>query len=437
MIGALKWKKDYLLLLGCMAAAYSMTTRADSRFQDLTHHIDPLLGLDFTASLTSDYGYNDNVLYQKDSNIIGSNYYSFQPSLSMEGHRNTKDFGFYYQGDYRNYTNNQVSADSYADHQLSGVFNWELGLRHHVEFEGNYGIGHEARGEGVTRGFFFGDNSTNAKLATFDAFNIEHEIGNVNTDFEATYTYGAKGAKGNILVNLGQKKLDYDILNSYAYEFQDYLENEQFTETHASINFRHHYTDKTRFDYTLMYRSFDYLDPERCNDEYIALFSIISQLTGKSKIAARVYYLDNKMPDRSITSVNWDVMYKWQPVDYSSLVLKTLSVLKDPDNTGDYIQSYQSSIALQHQFLGHVSSQLAYHYVHEKYQIRKATDQYNYVNFSLNYLFRPKVKLTLDYKYSLYRTDDSTNPAYINGADYQRDLGYKQNEIGLSVNLVI
>lgn len=171
-----KAKKVQLLLVGCISATYSFAASADSTFQD-SKHIDPFLGLEFSSSVSSGYGFDDNVLHQRNSHIISSDYYALKPTFSVVGQRNTKKFGFYYLGDYRHYNNNVVKSDSYDDHQLNGVFNWELGIRHHLELTGSYSKNHEALGTGVTQGFFFESNTSPQNSATFNKFNISHDIG--------------------------------------------------------------------------------------------------------------------------------------------------------------------------------------------------------------------------------------------------------------------
>ncbi|MCD9518215.1 hypothetical protein [Photobacterium phosphoreum] len=431
-----KTKNVHLLLVGCVCATYSFAASADSTFQD-SKHIDPFLGLEFSSSINAGYGFDDNVLHQRDSNIISSDYYALKPTFSVVGQRNTKNFGLYYLGDYRNYTNNVVKSDSYDDHQFNGVFNWELGIRHHLSVTGSYSKNHEALGTGVTKGFFFDNDTSKPDIATFNAFNITHDIGRTNKKIDTQYTYGAKRAKGNIIVDLSQARTNYNILNSYQSAFKNYLENENVTENDARLIFRHQYTDRTRFDYTLMYKDFNYLDHERNNNELIGAFSVLSQLTGKSKIEATVSKVQKKMQSTNFSGVNWNVSYKWQPVDYSTIMLKTLSEAKEPDNTGDFVQSFQNSISWKHQFLGHITSLLSYKHTSDKYHIRKRTDRYDDVALSLHYLFRPKVEFIFDYQYTLFHTDNSADPVFIDGNTYERRLGYEQNQFGLSVKVAI
>lgn len=431
-----KMNKIHLLLVGCISATYSFAASADSTFQD-SKHIDPFLGLEFSSSLSSDYGFDDNVLHQRNNNIISSDYYALKPTFSVVGQRNTKNFGIYYSGDYRHYNNNTVKSDSYDDHQLSGVFNWELGIRHHLILMGNYSKNHEALGTGVTQGFFFDSDTSQHNIATFNAFNITHDISRTDKKVDAKYTYGAKGARGNIIVDLSQARTNYDILNSYQSAFKNYLEHENVTENDARIVFRHQYTDRTRFDYSLIYKDFNYINRERDNNELIGAFSIISQLTGKSKVEATVSKVQKKMQSTHFSGLNWSISYKWQPVDYSTIILKNLSEAKESDNTGDFVQSFQNSVTWEHQFLGHITSLLSYKHTSDKYHIRKRTDRYDDVALSLHYLFRPKIEFIFDYQYTLFHTDNSADPVFIDGNSYERQLGYEQNQFGLSVKVAI
>lgn len=399
-------------------------------------HID-WLGLEYHSNLATEYGYNDNVFYQDHNQVISSDYVALKPELSIAGKRNTKDFYLFYQGDYRQYNDQQVEDDSYNDHFFYGAFDWELGIRHHLSLSASYKLGHEARGSGATKGFYFYSDGSSGKQATFSDFNITHELGTQSGNLAAQYTYGAKDAKGNLIFDLQRNELDYDILDSYDPVFQDYLKNEESVETKASIDFRHQVTGRTRLDYILMYKTFDYLDPERDNDEYIALFSLISEFTGKSKLEARVYYLENKLASNSKSSVNWSVMYQWKPVSYSTFMVKSSSEVKENDNTGDYIQSYQNSLTWKHEFLGHVSSDITYNHINDEYQIKDNKEQYDYLDFSLGYLFRPNVELSLLYRYALFTSDDRTDPVYMAGSEYKRDLGYEQNEVSLSLKVGI
>lgn len=428
-IALLQQKQWYALLL------LFFTIPSFAEFSSNTH-ID-WLGFEYQSNLAAEYGYNDNVLYQEHNQIIGSDYVALKPELSIAGKRNTKDFYLFYQGDYRQYNEQQVEDDSYNDHFVYGAFDWELGIRHHLSLSVSYKLGHEARGSGATKGFYFYSDGFSDKQATFSDFNITHELSTQSSNFSAQYTYGAKGAKGNLIFGFQRSELDYDILDSYDPVFQDYLKNEESVETRASIDFRHQVTGRTRLDYTLMYKTFDYLDPERDNDEYIALFSLISELTGKSKLEARVYYLDNKLASNSSSSVNWSVMYQWQPVSYSTFIVKSSSEAKENDNTGDYIRSYENGIIWTNEFLGNISSDISYNHIKNDYHIKNNKEKYHYFNFKLNYLFRENVEFSVLYHYSLFKSDNRSDPVYMNGSNYKRCLGYEQNEISLLIKVGI
>ncbi|EEZ41737.1 Capsular polysaccharide synthesis enzyme CpsB [Photobacterium damselae subsp. damselae CIP 102761] len=440
-----KSNKIHLLLLSCLSATYAINASANITFQE-SKHIDPLLGLEFSSSVSSDYGYDDNVFNQNSDHIVGSNYYTIKPAFSITGHRYTKDFGLYYSGDYRKYTNDvtsyQGSSDqNYSDHNFNGIFKWEMGLRHHLELTANYGLGHEALGTGVTNGFYFDDNSPAEDVASFDNFQITKPIEKKDTDFAIKYSYGAKDAKGRIDFSVGQKRLRYDVLNSYSSTFQTYLENENLTESEMSLIFRHSYTHKTRFDYILMYRQYEYLDSTRDNEELLAGVSYISQITGKSKIEASITNVQKYMNTTDTSSINWSVMYKWQPVNYSAIVLKSASEVKEPDNTGDYIQSYINSISWNHEFLGNVSTQLSYTHIDDKYHIRDRNDDYDYLRLNVTYVFRPRVEFNFEYNYSVYNSSLNSDPLYINVISgpnlYGRNLGYEKNQFGLSIKVAI
>ncbi|PLC58772.1 hypothetical protein CIK00_05100 [Photobacterium carnosum] len=436
-----KMNNIYLLLVGCTCATYSLAVSADSTFQE-SNHIDPFLGLTFSSSVNTEYGFDDNVFNQHDDHIIGSDFYFLNPSISIVGKRNTKDFGFYYSGNYRKYNNDVLSYrgesdQNYKDHNLMGVFTWELGFRHHLELLANYDIGHEALGTGVTNGFYFSDENPSKKYATFDLFNITSPIQKINKKVNIKYIYGAKDAKGNIVFDLSQDRLDYDILSSYTSAFNTYLNDENMTETDANVTFKHQYTDRTRFDYKLIYKNYNYKDNQRDNDDFIIAFSFISQITGKSKIEATVSKVQKKMQGDDFYSINWNVSYKLQPTDYSTLFVKSKSEVKEPENTGDFIQSFENSITWKHQFLGHITSSLSYKHISDKYQIRERTDRYDNVVFNLHYLFRPKIEFIFDYQYALFHTNNSTDPVFINGENYERRLGYEKNQFGLSVKVAI
>ena len=440
-----KMNNIYLLLVGCICATYSLAVSADSTFQE-SNHIDPFLGLTFSSSVNTEYGFDDNVFNQHDDHIIGSDFYFLNPSISIVGKRNTKDFGFYYSGNYRKYNNDVLSYrgesdQNYKDHNLMGVFTWELGFRHHLELLANYDIGHEALGTGVTNGFYFSDENPSEKYATFDLFNITSPIQKINKKINIKYIYGAKDAKGNIVFDLSQDRLDYDILSSYTSAFNTYLNDENMTETDANVTFKHQYTDRTRFDYKLIYKKYDYIDNQRDNDELITAFSFIHQITGKSKIEATISKVQKKMQSTNFSSINWNIFYKWQPVDYSTLFLQSKSEVKEPENTGDFVQSYENSITWDHQFLANISSQISYKNINDRYHIRDRKDIYHYFDLRLSYLFRPKIEVTFDYRYVLFHSSLNTDAVFINekpiSRQYLRNLGYEKNQFSLSVKVAI
>lgn len=395
------------------------------------------LGLEYQSNVAAEYGHIDNVYYQNQNDITASDYVSVKPEFSITGQRNTKDFYLFYQGDYRKYTEQQVEDESYDDHFMFGAFNWQLGIRHRISFNASYMFGHEARGTGATKGFYFHPNSSTYKQATFSDFNITQELGTESSNLLVQYIYGAKDAQGNLIFEFQRSELDYDILETYDPVFQDYLANEESVESRASIDFRHLLSGRTRMDYTLMVKRFDYLDPDRDNDEYIARFSFISQLTGKSKVEGSIYYLYNKLAYSHSTSINWNFLYQYKPVEHSTFIVKSSSEAKENDNTGDYIQSYVGSATWQHEFLGHISSDITYSHVYDEHQTKDLEEQYDYVDFRLGYLFRPNVELSILYRYALYSSNDPEDPVYMADEEYQRDLGYEQNQVVLSLKVGI
>lgn len=440
-----KSNKIHLLLLSCLSATYAINASANITFQE-SKHIDPLLGLEFSSSVSSDYGYDDNVFNQNSDHIVGSNYYAIKPAFSITGHRYTKDFWLDYTGDYRKYTNDVTSYQgnsdqSYSDHNFNGLFKWELGLRHHLELTANYGLGHEALGTGVTDGFSFKDQAPLDSVASFDYFQITKPIEKTNRKFGFKYTYGAKGARGNIDFEMSQNRLRYDVLDSYNNIFSEYLRDENVTETDASITFRHQYSLRTRFDYILMYKKDDYRNDLRDTEEYIGAFSFINQFTGKSRISATILTVNKKMAELDFSSFNWNVIYRYQPVEHSAIFIKSLSEVKDPDNTGDFVQSYENSITWQHQFLHNITSELSYLSVNDKYHIRDRDDRHDYVDLNIKYLFRPKVEFTFAYRYALFDSTLNTDPLYIDNGSipllYERDLGYEKNQFSLSIKVAI
>ncbi|WP_297476551.1 outer membrane beta-barrel protein [uncultured Photobacterium sp.] len=440
-----KMKNIHLLLVSYLCITYSLVVNADSTFQE-SKHIDSLLGLEFSSSINAGYGFDDNVFNQHDDHIIGSDFYFLNPSMSIIGKRNTKDFGFYYFGNYQKY-NNDVSSyrgksdQNYKDHNLTGIFTWELGFRHHLELLVNYDIGHEALGTGVTNGFYFSDDSPSQESATFDLFNITRPIEKINKKANVKYIYGAKGAKGNLVFDLSQERLDYDILSSYTSAFNTYLNDENMTETDANVTFKHQYTDRTRFDYKLIYKKYNYRDYQRDNDELITALSFISQITGKSKIEATVSRVQKTMQSSDFSGVNWNVSYKWQPADYSTLFIQSKSEVKEPENTGDFVQSFENSITWDHQFLANISSHLSYKNLNDSYHIRDRKDKYHYFDLRLSYLFRPKIEVNFDYRYALFYSSLNTDAVFINEKpiprQYIRNLGYEKNQFSLSVKVAI
>ena len=55
----------------------------------------------------------------------------------------------------------------------------------------------------------------------------------------------------------------------------------------------------------------------------------------------------------------------------------------------------------------------------------------------IRYLFRPKIEFIFDYQYALFYTNNSTDPVFINGENYERRLGYEKNQFGLLVKVAI
>ncbi|MFV0575457.1 MAG: hypothetical protein ACK5NC_08635 [Vibrio sp.] len=400
-------------------------------------HIDPL-GIEYQSDINVEYGSNDNIYYQHDDNIESSDYYSIKPEFSMAGQHDTKQFYIFYQGDYRSYDNQDLGDNDYDDHMLFANFKWQMGIRHRIDLTGMYNLGHEARGTGVTQGFYFNRNpSGDENQAVFSDFNVDGNVNNKSSNISTKYIYGAEKAKGNLIFEYQRNELSYDLESDYTDLFKKYLKNEEFVETRWIFDFRHQVTDRSRFDYIFMYKDFDYLDNERDNQQYIAEVSYVGQLTGKSKVEASVYYLDNELSERADKSLNWYFMYQWKPVKHSRFELKSLSEVKEADNTGDSVHSYTNSLEWEHEFLGHITTNIMYTRIHHTYEIKDNEETYDTLMMSARYLFRKDIEFTLSYTYSLYSSDDDGDPVFIIDKEYERNLGYKQNIISFGIKVGI
>ncbi|MGB5446717.1 MAG: hypothetical protein WBM99_14570 [Psychromonas sp.] len=399
-----------------------------------------IAGIDFQSQVGMEYGQDSNVTYQYlDDQALESNYSRLTSKLQMTGQRYTDTYQLRYMGDYLAYDN--AKSDDKYKHDFNMNGEWWYGLRHSLQININDTIDREERGRGLTEGF---------QASQFIEYGIDEAI---NTNFfyaEARYSYGAPKGRGSLQFALLQKRLRFNELDSVEdtdVDFYDYIVDQEWNENSVVAELFDKTSEETRFRYTLLTNQRRYEDTSKDTNEYYAFYGVVAQITGKSLIDAQIEWLYKEFIRSSsgqpFNGLNWEFKWEWQPVQHSTLKLYSNRTIKDPTESGEFIEETDYGIAWKHYlWVDHFYTQLEYHYIDDKYKNDddNRRDKRNIYGFSLGYDFRQSINIQLKYQLDRLRSNLDQDIFYIgsdNDIPVTRTLGFDNSLVMLTVKVQI
>jgi hypothetical protein len=338
-------------------------------------------------------GYDDN-LFSSEILKKSSAFAILSPWIRLEGKPTPHRFDLAFRYDAGRYEDS--SPDDYDDYSLlangHAVFSARTDLKAHAE----YVYGHDPRG-----------STDRPAAATPDEF--------VNAGAEATFGYGAPGARGRVEANGG----------FYSREYQN---NRTFTEASdrdtgiVGGTFLWRVAPRSQVFVQGDWRRIDYALPTSTqdSDETRAYVGARWEATALTSGSAKVGWLKKDFeldPRQDVSTGSWEVGVRWSPLTYSVFDFNTSRQTQESTGVGDVIVSSIYKLVWTHSWSARLRSEVLAGWTNDDFRGEGVTreDDIGSLGFRLHYQFRRWLRFAAEYTY----TDrDSTDPTVI----YQRNF---------------
>ncbi|MCX7113959.1 MAG: outer membrane beta-barrel protein [Proteobacteria bacterium] len=372
--------------------------------------------IDLTPSLTIGEGYNDNVfLINLDKQ--GSWFTEIRPSLKIGRRWNRLSLGLSYNLTDTRYVS--VSQNDTTNHELSSGSQWVFNHRNKLDLSGSLFFGFYPLGTGPSQGIIPTANSRPVQYT--------------RQSNQATYQFGADGAKGNLVFNAGYTEIHYD--NQTTGTIPQVI-IEYSTSDYYNINlggtFLYKVMPKTQLLVEVDDRIVKYINRQGGNySQFSYLLGVKWKAAGKTSGTIKLGIYDAQPDNKQFkTNIGFTGLAEvvWQPWIYSGFTLSASqsNLPSFGSNTGAYSNNKLFSLGWLHSWNHRLSSQL---------QLRAGTQDYvgttpennstlMGATVGVNYQMRPWLSFGLNYTFN---RRDSTITRW----------NYDQNMMLLNVNLAL
>ena len=353
-------------------------------------------GIEITPVISASLKHNDNVTREKESNDkISSMLLELEPSVMAKAEYGNSIHSAHYTLTNGSYFDS--SDDNYLDHLLSLESLWYFNIRNRLNLNYELSKLHDERGTGRTEGI----SSTTA------GFDEPFEY--VSNYINATYIYGADGAKGRLEGSIGYYDKSYKNYRNIS-QFDSYDENRY------GASFYYHITA----NYDLLFniqkedRRYDKVEAGQASQDSDVMFYYIGatwDITGKTTGTVRFGLQDKEFNDSSREDFNgtsWDIGITWSPKRYSTLEFDTSQIARDPDQDGDYIEETSYSVGWNHFWNPYFSTNISFTNTDEKYTGVRREDKTDIWGISASYDMRRWLSIMAGWDYT-DKTSSQTN----------------------------
>ncbi|MGF1760313.1 outer membrane beta-barrel protein [Photobacterium sagamiensis] len=354
-------------------------------------------GIEVTPFFAVSFGHNDNITSEKESrNKISSMLLEMEPSVMAMAEHGDSIYSTSYTLTNGSYFDS--SADNYLDHNLDLASIWHINLRNSLMLNYELSSLHEPRGSGISEGI---SSSTE---------NFDEPIQYVTNHLNATYIYGAEGAKGRLEGSIGW----YD--ESYK-NFRNTTQFNDYNESRYDAAFYYQLTSTTDLLLNIKKedRRYDKIAPEQASQDNDTMYYYIGaewDITGKTTGTARLGLQDKQFKDSSredFDGASWDIGITWSPKRYSILNLDTSQTARDPDQDGDYIEETIYTLGWHHFWRERFTTNVSYSNADENYTGVSRKDKTDIWSVSASYDMRRWLSITLGWDF----TDKTSSQANI------------------------
>jgi len=334
---------------------------------------------------------HDSNITRAERNPISSYIGIFKPVLDITGGNEINFLNFNYTFERGVYTSSR--NDSYTDNFVKLTKHNEPSSRAMFEVTATYSKSHDARGTTYT-----------GIVTGFDTPDKWHE-----TAAKAKFSYGSKKATGRIVLDGGYAVKRYDNHRTLT------VARDMNTSDVGAIFY---YGAAERLSALVEGRleTFNYTLPgSQLDSNQITLYTGLAwEATGKTTGTVKVGWQGKKMKLNSVPSgsyLSWDVSIKWEPLTYSTWMLKSGFRSIESDGTGSFTKVMDVNLDWNHQWSKRLSQTV-------KASIRRDTfvgslrrDNYRAAGISFNYDMASWLGVGAGYSYSR-RDSNATNAGY-------------------------
>ena len=359
--------------------------------------------VEFIPTIKVSQGYDDNVNEEGDGDEDSSNVTKVAPNFLWRAQERANRYQLSYTPSFQRYSHD--SDDNRVNHNAAAIARLTLDSRNRL------GLGLTANRNQSTSGEAEGDpdeGDINERLA-----------------FNGDYTFGARGAQGQI-------ELDADyVWNRYANNLTGIANNqsEEYDSPRLGARFLWRATPKTQLFVEGRYADFDYqwseskLDSENISAAVGARWQATAKTSGSVQLGRQEKRFDDG--DKSDEDVNsWQAELTWSPETYSTVTLSTANTLEEGSeleggaSREDAIEQTTYSINWDYAWSGRVSTNLGYSLREEDYvggDIRdRESEDTDTVTAGVSYSFRRWLDFGFETR---FKDNDSSQDA----SDYDRN----------------
>ncbi|USD43111.1 outer membrane beta-barrel protein [Vibrio sp. SCSIO 43135] len=346
----------------------------------------------FTPFLSIETGHNDNVTREnQEHDAISSGYVTIKPGAAYTFRPSAHRLNLLYVLDSGRYFDS--SDDNYTDHYFESNNDISFNVRNNLELDYIYYNSHEDRGTGLTEGLL-----ANA--------NIDEPVKYTDNTLNVRYTYGAKGAIGQLRFGVKYDDRHYDNFRSLVLsgtetgsqysDYQRFAYSAQFlyrlkATTHLTLSAK-------REDKEYQHQRVGVASRDSISDFYSA--GAIWDISGKTQGEVSLGLQDKTFGDgqrEDFTGFSWKAKATWTPLSHSQFTLATSQSAEDPNQFGDYVNETLLNLKWRQQWLERLSTSLLFNWENDDYTASNQSlgdredDIFRYefnVDYQFNHLLR-------------------------------------------------
>lgn len=388
-----------ILVLGLLGGCFCLTSGIISAEDALDNVKDPVTiplgGFDLSPVLEVGETFNDNIFLRntaKQSSFVTQVHAGAQ--LALKRHLDRYALTYALQSSHYH----SSPQDDYVDHYVGFNSHNEFTSRNRLDTELSYFDSHYMRGR------FLGRDLTDASLSITEP--DQYQLYTAN----ALYRYGQDGAKGNIELKIGLQ--DYTFLNNRLFT----LAQDRYA-INSGIAFLYRAFPKTTlrlaYDNTLInYKQVEGELSDNTSNLYTlgGVWAHSSQLNFGFNVGYQQVSYNKSLVSSGGSGVNWNMNVGWNPLSYSTVSFAAGQGVA-PSINGGVVRSYDRyNLGWNHQWNGHISTQINMAYENANYSTLQRQDDFLSSGIDLNYGVKRWLGLGVNYTYrKLDSGDDRLN----------------------------